>query len=1267
MTSSQVTNLISGLSTLAAVVGVAYGAYDVGSQLYSGNLSPGRMALSGAGLGAGIGTLISPGIGTLIGALIGAGGGALAGSDLIPGLNVGGGRAIGNFLLGPLNPDALEEWLGLGDSGARILSGVLTAGLGAFLPDLFEAIFGKASLYGPKRATAAETANLGLQTLAPIYQEAARSGDPMRLLSALQRREGGATGAVRTDLSLTPEMAQRIGIEGDVIGDRIVAQWINISQEQFARLLKEFGMDKDLIMQSIVGSGDVPYLEGPDAQAIADSIKNAAIKMLEAFVLFDEVRDRVTELSEEIAEVADDFLPPATAQRFKNNILKKLTDQIAAVSTSGLPVEEMTAELKGLEATLQAYVALINLYGQLTADFAKYTGNFVESVNFTRQTIFRAREAARERVQEAAEEVGIAPARFEEIEAGVNLDNLEQEISDALKNLTPELAFERLNELREAVIARYDFERELILGIEADIQGLYENFFDGLERRFQLLGSMQADMFGDMSYFEAVIDVLGQFATQSLSVSEALYTAASVLRVTLASIPSRIAGVGGSTGNPNLPGSTPGQGGLGLNEIFPAILQGLNPFIQTLNTQIAQAIAAGDFETAMLLMEQLGDGIQAAYEAAIAGVRQWEQQQIAAVNRAADAQIRAIEATRDAQIEALDVQADAIQDQIDAIDDQKWAITQQKWIIEDAISALEDTLKPLEDSLEAVRDQQQDIRNNLIRPIERQIRGIERLMRPIEKQLALYQKQIDQINDDLDDQLRLYELRTRELNDEKDIIEDQIALIEEWSEVVEGLRDFMLDLALGGQAPPDTLGQFQIAQAEFNKMLAAFTAEPDAEDVGGIQDMASQMLELFAQLVGQPSTEYQDFFALVMGQLGSVLDIATGLGGDPAQLDDLRDQLEIVNDELELIADLTEDLRNAAEDQVHAIEDLMDPLEDALDAYQEQIDILEDSKQIHEDAIEDLDLIAQGIEDQIDQIQEQIDIQREALNTLSRAEQILSRTEQQLGRDLGDIRDDQEDIRKNAQDQIDAINKSRDDQIDAIELAAQAQIDYINVHMLPVIIAQQEAATNLHGFMRDFHYQRLIEFTQGYGTAAWMKLATENTSAWIGHIMNALDRFLGGELKPVVRVETAAGTTDEQLISVLGDVDTTLQNLDATLQAVNANLGGGVGYVPPSGGNGDGGSGGNGYQHGAMYVHPGVYELHEGEMVVPKVPAERLRHEAAGWEGMGQGNQVTVSIGSISIVSANANPKAVSDEVLMAIERDIRSGGRLRRVIQGVV
>lgn len=1137
--------------------------------------------------------------------------------------------------------------------------------VGDLLGSLIGGLFGGGpSNYEKKRQEAAEEANEAFNTLSQTYKDAAKSGDPNTVLGALRTGGGGAAGnSVRTNLTLSPELAARLGITGDIVGERVIAQWANITPEQFARLLAAYTADRSLIESTIAGSGDVPYLEGEDAEGVADAARQIGINLLKAFVAFAEVRKKVDELSDALIESSKDYLSPATAAAFAENIVAPIREQILAATTSGLGVEEMTTKLKGLQATLQAYVSLVGLYSQLTAQHAGLSGDYAKVLELEAKTVATARKALDKQIESSVKGLGVEGGVVDQIFAGGTIDFsvLQEEITKALANLTPELAFDKLKALNDAVLARYDFEKNLILGIEAEIAKLYEGFFDSIMRLGLLLGKIQVDVDGTSTYFEDFIRVLGTIATTTLSVSEAIYLATATLDAAIAALPARISGQGGLTGT--TPG--PGAGGLGLNEIFPAVLEGLDPFIRTINTQIEGALAAGDYEAVLRLQEELANGIVRAYDAAIAGVRQWEQEQLDAIEETRRAAVEAYEAARDAELELLDAQADVIQAQLDGIDAQKFAIQQQQWVIEDAIYAAEQALKPLEDSLEAIEDQQKAIERNLIRPLERQIRGLERLMDPIQDQLDGYQDQIDAINEAQDDQLWNIRLQQRELEDQRDVIQDQIDLIEEWSETVRELAKFIEDLALGDLAPPDLFGQFNIAQTKLADLFAEFFENPDAENVGDITSMVDTVLGLAAQLFGQSSTEYQDFFDHIMEQLRLVQDIAEGEGGDPTELADLEDQLEHVNEQLETLADLTDDIQWANEQQIHAIEELMDPLEDALDEYQRQIDLLQEQIDLHQEAVEDLEEIAEGIQDQLEDGRDAIEVLRDQAAVLSRAEQILGRQETILNRDLSGIRKAQEEVRDKFQKLINDANENAKILTRQVGEAAQAQINWIQDNMRPIIAQAQISQTDFYAWMRNNMFERLMDYTEGRGSAAWMKRATQDTQAFTGAIMTALDKFLSGELVPAVRItESGGGNTEERLIGTLNSLDITLGNLDQSIQALNGRLGTGVPYTDPYGGAPPPSA-----AIGARYVHDGVYRLHEGEMVVPKAPAEALRSMSTGWHDISASdNNVNVNIGSVVIQAAPGdNGDALYGRFISRLESDIRSGGRMRSVIQRAV
>src|SRR4029077_11272014 len=174
------------------------------------------------------------------------------------------------------------------------------------------------------------------------------SGSIEQILNALRGGGGGASGnSVRTELVLPSSIAQRIGLTGQQIGDEVVTQWRDVTLEQFEKVIAAFREQPDLI-QGIRGSGDVPFLEGGDAAAIADQIQKGAVSLVTAFEAMETVKDKITTLASDLGTIGKDILPPDLAAKFSHGLVDPIRDRMLAVLSSGLPVKELQKQFDAL-------------------------------------------------------------------------------------------------------------------------------------------------------------------------------------------------------------------------------------------------------------------------------------------------------------------------------------------------------------------------------------------------------------------------------------------------------------------------------------------------------------------------------------------------------------------------------------------------------------------------------------------------------------------------------------------------------------------------------------------------------------------------------------------------------------------------------------------------------------------------------------------------------------------------------------------------------
>lgn len=1174
-------DLASAVGTLTAVVGIAVGTFNLLSDAYSKQLTSKSGALSGLSIGAGVGTLISPGIGTIIGAAVGAAAGALA--PYIPGVSAGGGRAVGSVIAGPINSDLFRKF-GLGDTASMAVASLLNP-LGA-LGDLFEKLFGKASMYDEKRAAAADEANKALQGLSETYRSAARSVDPNQVLGVLRAGQGGggANNSVRSNLSLDPILAQTVGIQGQIVGSRIIAQWSEVTEQQFKNLLDYFKDNPDSLAQSIAGSGDVPYLSGEDAQKIADQAKAAAENLIKLYTAFKAATDKTQDLADIVVDTATAFLPPDLAERFERGIVKPLQDKIKDTLTSGLPLDEMTVQLTLLGSTLDSYAKLITLYGQLTLDFATLTGDYVKQLGYVRSQVELAREGATKAVEAGAGLFGVTKSDVATIDSGA-LD--EGQIVDLLQHavdaaaLSPELTVKNFQAIRDAVYARFELEKKLIGETEARIKDMYETHGKALVALTQTIATLEINATGTSQTMTVLLTHLRDLGASSLSVSEKMYAANTAFKALLDTLPALISGPGRITDPRHAP-----SGGLPVEQIFHVAAAGLGPFLATLNTMIADALTSGDLETALGLIEQSGQAIVDVMNAAVAGVRQWESEEIARINESSDAQKKTIEDARDGALEYWE-------DVEQGINAQLKSIGLEKRGLQDRLDGL-NREKAL---IQRATDAQVWLINLKIYDLNLQKKGIQ-------AQIELWQDQADVLQGQLK------------------VLQDQVSLVQEWASAVESLGKYILSLSLSNQAPPDAVGQFQIAQSRFDSLFKDFKNAPTAKKLQDLQSAASDLITAMGNLFQRPSAEYRELYEKIVKRLEKALNIGEGFG-TPATLDDLNEQIKAVESQLDAvngqIATLNKSMANI-DKKISALNDTSAEIQHAAEL------------QLHELELQSIDL-----EDQI---------------------AVLERQEVLLQRQLEDIGDEKARITKAYEDWLTALEDARDKQIEATHDAADAQVKVITDQMLPLIEAARKATADLLDFIRNTNYQLLLDLTGGQGSAAWMKRATENTEAWIGAILQLLSAKLSAPL--VVTTAQTPGEADP-LITTLNHVDSTLQHLDQTI--------GGLNFIPGVvGSNPDGG-----FAAGTMSVpETGVYQMHQKEVVIPMPAAEQFRREVMHWNNLGASLSRSTTSGNGStgnvVIAPNVNINGlVEAAVVRVIEDDIRRDGPVRRAVQRVL
>jgi len=869
------------LSTIGSSVQGAYayltGALGQGSE-FLGAVSEVGIDLAQLGAGASSLTVVLAGVGAALAVFgtimdfvngnVGAGVGGVVGGTV--GAIAGG--IIGTYVL----------------PGVGTVLGALAGGaLGDFLGSIIGGLFGGPSEYDLKRLKAADEANAALGQVAGGYQ-AAVYGTPADVLAALTGGGGGAaSNSVRSELVLSSGLANQLGITGQQIGDQIVAQWIALTQEQFAGVLTAFRESPALIASSVRGSGDVPYLSQGDAEAIAEQIRQGAVALLEAFTKLDEVKDRIREMAPKLVDAAEQILPPEAIPAVEARV-NDFRDRLLAVVSEGLPAEEMQKQLDVIGAEMQTYLATITLFGTLTQDIARLSGDVATQTQGAIVGIRAMVDAAADAVEDAQTRADRAVGVEEVLAANTAL--------------------------REAVLARYELEMQLVRDIQAAMQQL-------LAERKQvddtLIGLAVADVAkGTTAAFDELYMSLAQMAMTAPTVAQRLYAIAQGLAAVIALAQVNAANFvnGSSIYGPGVNPATvglqpPPPGGYTIPEqIVSTLAQQAAPFLGALADLIDQARDAGDLRGTLSLLQQQAEAIRALGAAAEQAVRQWATAALAQLEKDA---------------------ADKVKD------------ATKNW------DALE---KFINTTADAERLRIEEARDTRIAGLESEISKIQEATKARQEAIAL---------------------EVKGLEAQQQALSERLAATREWEGVVKNVDGALRSLRLGNQAPLNPADQLALAEGNLDRLFAAFQSGPSAALAGDVQAAVQEFLQAEQGVNQRPSAEYQAAFVKATGILEAVKGIAIGEAGPVSSADleaqtkaigeriaELREESQRIGDaaakQVEILRDQIEEARKNAEDQIKAIEQWRtSELEIARLGRENDLELIEDWKEAQKTVIED--------------------------------------------------------------------------------------------------------------------------------------------------------------------------------------------------------------------------------------------------------------------------------------------------------------------------
>jgi len=163
-----------------------------------------------------------------------------------------------------------------------------------------------------------------------------------------------------------------------------------------------------------------------------------------------------------------------------------------------------------------------------------------------------------------------------------------------------------------------------------------------------------------------------------------------------------------------------------------------------------------------------------------------------------------------------------------------------------------------------------------------------------------------------------------------DALREQIAQAEELEAAVKGMAAFIDQLKQGPLGPGNPADKLALAQDSFAKALAAYTANPTAQGLTGLQGLAQTMLSLAEPIFSKPSPQFQALSATTIKQLLAAEALAAGMMSDSevlkAQLAALqaadKAATQGVADQIKAIQDADKAAATHTEDTIKAIQDL---------------------------------------------------------------------------------------------------------------------------------------------------------------------------------------------------------------------------------------------------------------------------------------------------------------------------------------------------------
>ena len=883
---------ISGFGTLLAGVGAAMAVFSGVMSLVNGQIATGVGTLSGVAVGAVAGAVVGsifPGIGTLAGGLIGAGiGGALGG------------------IIGGLFEDIPTE-------------------------------------YEIKRIMAQNIASAGIGALTSTYQKAARSQNIEEVQAALAGRQG----QVYTILQLPKAIADSLGILGAKIADNLVqVDWSALTRDQFTKLLAMFKANPDLAKTVVMGSADVPYLEGGDAATNAGRIKDASLALISAFNAIGQYVSNVNKLASTLETAAKMELPPDFSGAIKSGLIDPLKAGMLALLDAELSTEDLTKALDRFQEQAKVTADLITFTAQALAQnqAIRQTAQVSLPPDLAANVISTLIDPFKAQMK-AALQSGLDPAliakQMEEIQkqqaaigglvsaydtlgqelatmsgdldtiteraiAGYkataavleeNVATAMQALADAPTTISPEEELALINAAHKAVIDRYQAEMDAIQAIEKQIATTLQKYGTPLNNLTTSVGLFEIETKGTATTMGDLIASMTTIALTTKSSSEAVWAFNQAMTAIIKTGSAISTQVGQSWNFNDWASQAMSQVNMGV--VVQAMYDQAAPLLAKIQTDVNKAVAEGNLTGALDLLNQMADAAIALAQGAVAAVNAWAEAAIRGVNEAADAQIKAVNEVAKARTDALEAELKPIEAQQKANDKLLKQLNKDMDGIQKAadkqISANERIIEGLNDQIDTIN-----------KVAETQIKANQKIMDGLNDQIAAIEKEAAS-------RVKANEITIRGLNAQIKGIEDLYGpQIKANDTIIKGLERQVKEYQ-------------KIADAQIKVNDAAIRGLE--KQIAGIQKVSDAQIKLNTQTIN-----------------GLTKQIAAAEKIAEAQIKANDAALKIIEDQIDAIQKAADLQRDANDAEIDVLRERQDALNEALDTSREWSRVLESLK-----------------------------------------------------------------------------------------------------------------------------------------------------------------------------------------------------------------------------------------------------------------------------------------------------------------------------------